>query len=152
MTFRTAALGRRHRLGVVLHERIVSFHRRGRERQSSHRLYAGAGQPAHALRALGQISSCQLLALEFPVAENALPEEPARSPASTERIEEVGGGVESFGTFDLIVAPTTALFFQARVLNIYPLALVPLFLGPPLGILTHVLSLRNLAVARTAVP
>jgi hypothetical protein len=55
-----------------------------------------------------------------------------------------------FGTLDLIVAPATALLFQARVLNIYPLALVPLFLGPPLGILTHVLSLRNLAVTRTA--
>jgi hypothetical protein len=54
-----------------------------------------------------------------------------------------------FGTLDLIVAPASALIFQARVLNIYPLALVPLFLGPPLGILTHVLSLRNLTVART---
>jgi hypothetical protein len=54
-----------------------------------------------------------------------------------------------FGTLDLIVAPATALIFQARVLNIYPLALVPLFLGPPLGILTHVLSLRNLAVTRS---
>jgi len=53
-----------------------------------------------------------------------------------------------FGTLDLIVAPATALLFQARVLSIYPLALVPLFLGPPLGILTHVLSFRNLAVTR----
>jgi hypothetical protein len=57
-----------------------------------------------------------------------------------------------FGTLDLIVAPATALLFQARVLNIYPLDLVPLFLGPPLGILTHILSLRNLAVARTTAP
>src|SRR5262245_34342889 len=57
-----------------------------------------------------------------------------------------------FGTLDLIVAPATALIFQARVLNIYPLALVPLFLGPPLGILTHILSLRNLAVTRSAAP
>jgi hypothetical protein len=55
-----------------------------------------------------------------------------------------------FGTLDLIVAPATALYFQARVLSIYPLSLVPLFLGPPLGILTHVLSFRNLAVARPA--
>src|SRR5437660_1565763 len=54
-----------------------------------------------------------------------------------------------FGTLDLIVAPATALFFQAQVLGIYPIALVPLFLGPPLGILTHILSLRNLAVAKT---
>jgi hypothetical protein len=55
-----------------------------------------------------------------------------------------------FGTLDLIVAPATALLFQARVLGIYPLALVPLFLGPPLGILTHILSLRNLTVTRSA--
>jgi hypothetical protein len=54
-----------------------------------------------------------------------------------------------FGTLDLIVAPATALYFQAQVLGIYPLSLVPLFLGPPLGILTHILSLRNLAVAKT---
>jgi hypothetical protein len=57
-----------------------------------------------------------------------------------------------FGILDLIVAPATALFFQARVLNIYPLALVPLFLGPPLGIFTHLLSLRNLAVTRSVEP
>jgi hypothetical protein len=56
-----------------------------------------------------------------------------------------------FGILDLVVAPATALVFQARVLNIYPLALVPLFLAPPLGILTHVLSLRNLAGTRPAV-
>jgi hypothetical protein len=55
-----------------------------------------------------------------------------------------------FGTLDLIVAPATALFFQARVLNIYPLALVPLFLGPPIGILTHIYSLRNLAIANSS--
>src|SRR5262249_27465106 len=57
-----------------------------------------------------------------------------------------------FGTLDLIVAPATALTFQARVLGIYPITLVPLFLGPPVGILTHVLSLRNLAVTRSAEP
>ena len=55
-----------------------------------------------------------------------------------------------FGTLDLIVAPATALFFQARVLSIYPLALVPLFLGPPIGILTHIYSLRNLATANSS--
>jgi hypothetical protein len=54
-----------------------------------------------------------------------------------------------FGTLDLIVAPATALFFQSRVLAIYPLALVPLFLGPPIGILTHIYSLRNLAVRKS---
>ena len=57
-----------------------------------------------------------------------------------------------FGTLDLIVAPATALFFQARVLNIYPLALVPLFLGPPIGIVTHIYSLRNLAIANSSKP
>jgi hypothetical protein len=54
-----------------------------------------------------------------------------------------------FGVLDLIVAPATARYFQGQVLGIYPLSLVPLFLGPPLGILTHILSLRNLAVAKT---
>ena len=46
---------------------------------------------------------------------------------------------DAFGTLDLIVAPATALYFQSRVLALYPLALVLLFLGPPLGILTHIL-------------
>jgi len=55
-----------------------------------------------------------------------------------------------FGMLDLIVASATALYFEARVLSIYPLNLVPLFLGPPLGILTHIYSLRNLAVNTTA--
>jgi hypothetical protein len=54
-----------------------------------------------------------------------------------------------FGMLDLIDATATALIFQAPILGIYPIALVPLFLGPPLGILTHVLSLRNLAVTRS---
>ena len=53
-----------------------------------------------------------------------------------------------FGTLDLIAAPSTALYFEARVLSIYPLNLVPLILGPPIGILTHIYSLRNL-VAKT---
>jgi hypothetical protein len=57
-----------------------------------------------------------------------------------------------FGTLDLIDATATALAFQAPVLNIYPIALVPLFLGPPLGVLTHILSLRNLAVTRSTAP
>jgi hypothetical protein len=57
-----------------------------------------------------------------------------------------------FGTLDLIDAIATALIFRAPVLGIYPIALVPLFLGPPLGILTHILSLRNLAVTRSAAP
>jgi hypothetical protein len=57
-----------------------------------------------------------------------------------------------FGTLDLIDAIATALAFRAPVLSIYPIALVPLFLGPPLGILTHILSLRNLAVTKSVAP
>lgn len=50
-----------------------------------------------------------------------------------------------FGLLDLIVAPLAAFFSGAQAVTLYPLALVPLFIGPPLGILTHVYSLRNLA-------
>jgi len=57
-----------------------------------------------------------------------------------------------FGILDLIDATATALTFRAPVLSIYPIALVPLFLGPPLGILTHILSLRNLAVTKSVAP
>jgi len=55
-----------------------------------------------------------------------------------------------FGILDLIVAPATATHFKVPILAMYPLSLVPLFVGPPLGILTHVLSLRNLAMNRKA--
>jgi hypothetical protein len=51
-----------------------------------------------------------------------------------------------FGILDLVVAPAAAVLSGAQVLSLYPLALVPLFFGPPLGILVHVWSLRNLAV------
>jgi len=52
-----------------------------------------------------------------------------------------------FGLLDLIAAPIAALLSGARIIDLYPLVLVPLFIGPPLGILTHIYSLRNLAVA-----
>jgi hypothetical protein len=55
-----------------------------------------------------------------------------------------------FGIADLIVAPAMAILSRSNLINIYPLALVGLFLGPPLGILTHLYSLRNLAAARRA--
>jgi hypothetical protein len=55
-----------------------------------------------------------------------------------------------FGILDLIVAPTAAVLSRAQVIGLYPLAIVPLFLGPPLGILTHIYSLRNLVVKREA--
>jgi hypothetical protein len=50
-----------------------------------------------------------------------------------------------FGVLDLIVAPAAAVLSHAQLIGLYPLSLVPLFIGPPLGILTHVYSLRNLA-------
>jgi hypothetical protein len=49
-----------------------------------------------------------------------------------------------FGIADLIVAPTAAVLSHSTILNLFPLALIPLFVGPPLGILTHLASLRNL--------
>lgn len=51
-----------------------------------------------------------------------------------------------FGVLDLIVAPAAAVLSGAQAIGLYPLSLVPLFIGPPLGILTHVYSLRNLAM------
>jgi hypothetical protein len=53
-----------------------------------------------------------------------------------------------FGILDLLVAPMAAIFSGARILEMFPLSLVPLFVGPPLGILTHIYSLRNLTVNR----
>jgi hypothetical protein len=50
-----------------------------------------------------------------------------------------------FGIADLVVAPLSAVLTQAPALDLYPMSLVPLFIGPPLGILTHVLSLRTLS-------
>lgn len=53
-----------------------------------------------------------------------------------------------FGILDLVVAPTAAMLSGAQVATIYPLGLIPIFLGPPMGILTHIYSLRNLAANR----
>ena len=56
-----------------------------------------------------------------------------------------------FGIVDMIVAPASAILSRAQIRDLYPLVLVPLFLGPPLAILVHVLSLRNLTITfRTA--
>ena len=55
-----------------------------------------------------------------------------------------------FGMADLLVAPVAAALSHSNVLFLYPLNLVPLFMGPPVGLLTHVLSLRNLAATRAA--
>ena len=53
-----------------------------------------------------------------------------------------------FGILDLVVATTTAVLAHSTNVGRFPLVIVPLFLGPPLGILTHLYSLRNLAVTR----
>jgi hypothetical protein len=55
-----------------------------------------------------------------------------------------------FGILDLLVAPVGALLSRAAVINLYPISLVPLFIGPPMGILAHVYSIRNLRVAGSA--
>jgi hypothetical protein len=56
-----------------------------------------------------------------------------------------------FGILDLIAAPVAALLSRAGVINLYPLTLVPLFIGPPMGILAHVYSIRNLRGAASFV-
>jgi len=57
------------------------------------------------------------------------------------------------GILDLIVAPVAAVLAQSTNIGRFPLVVVPLFLGPPLGILTHLYSLRNLrAQAKTFTP
>ena len=55
-----------------------------------------------------------------------------------------------FGVLDLIIAPAAAVLSHAQVIGLFPLSLVPLFIGPPLGILTHVYSLRSLAMLSSA--
>lgn len=48
------------------------------------------------------------------------------------------------GIGDLVIAPFAGLYFGAEGIISYPLYIVPLFLGPPLGIVIHILSLKNL--------
>jgi hypothetical protein len=55
-----------------------------------------------------------------------------------------------FGILDLVVAVSAAIASQAGLINLYPLALVGLFLGPPLGVTTHLYSIRNLVLASRA--
>jgi hypothetical protein len=55
----------------------------------------------------------------------------------------------AFGILDLVVAVIAAVLTQTTNVSRFPLVIVPLFLGPPLGILTHLYSLRNLAATRS---
>jgi hypothetical protein len=52
------------------------------------------------------------------------------------------------GIIDLILAPASAVLFGSEGLRFYPLVLVPLFIGPPLSILIHIGSLRNIFLHR----
>jgi hypothetical protein len=54
-----------------------------------------------------------------------------------------------FGILDLVVAVAAAVLTRTTNIGRFPLVIVPLFLGPPLGILTHLYSLRNLAATRS---
>jgi hypothetical protein len=56
-----------------------------------------------------------------------------------------------FGILDLLVAPVVAFLARAAVINLYPLTLVPLFVGPPMGILAHVYSIRNLRLTASSI-
>jgi hypothetical protein len=60
----------------------------------------------------------------------------------------MSGKVQKRG--DVGIIQTAAVLSGAQVAAIYPLGLIPIFLGPPLGILTPIYSLRNLAVNRTS--
>jgi len=55
-----------------------------------------------------------------------------------------------FGILDLVVATATAVLSHSTNIGRFPLVIVPLFLGPPIGILTHIYSLRNLAATRVS--
>lgn len=55
-----------------------------------------------------------------------------------------------FGILDLVVATATAVLSHSTNVARFPVVIVPLFLGPPLGILAHIYSLRNLAVTRVS--
>ena len=46
------------------------------------------------------------------------------------------------GILDLIVAPVSARLYGPGALGDFPLSVIPLFLGPPLGILLHLAVLR----------
>ena len=54
------------------------------------------------------------------------------------------------GTGDLILAPLTAVLYGGPGVDDFPMNVIPIFLGPPLGILLHALTLRALWLQRDA--
>jgi len=54
-----------------------------------------------------------------------------------------------FGIGDLIVAPASAFIYGGDGLANFPISIVPLFLGPPFGILIHIVTLRNFWLKRS---
>ncbi len=52
------------------------------------------------------------------------------------------------GIGDLILAPLSAYLYGEGQLSSFPLNLIPLFIGPPLGICLHILSLRAYVLQR----
>jgi hypothetical protein len=52
------------------------------------------------------------------------------------------------GAGDLILAPLTAVLYGGPRVDDFPMNVIPVFLGPPLGILLHVVTLRALWLQR----
>lgn len=53
-----------------------------------------------------------------------------------------------FGIGDLIVAPASAFIYGGDGLENFPISIIPLFFGPPFGILIHTVTLRNFWLQR----
>jgi len=56
------------------------------------------------------------------------------------------------GIGDLILAPLSAHLYGAGQLSSFPLNMIPLFIGPPLGISLHILSLRAYVLQKGQTP
>ena len=54
------------------------------------------------------------------------------------------------GAGDLILAPLTAILYGGPGVDDFPINVIPIFLGPPLGILLHVVTLRALWLQRAS--
>ncbi len=54
------------------------------------------------------------------------------------------------GAGDLVLAPATAVLYGGPGVDDFPINVIPIFLGPPLGILLHAVTLRALWLQRGA--